>query len=32
MTADISGIATRFGVYVLALPAVALLWFIHRYR
>ncbi len=27
----IAGVVIRFGVYVLALPAVALLWFIHRY-
>ena len=30
-TAAIAGVVIRLGVYVLALPAVALLWFIHRY-
>ena len=30
-TAGVRVIATRFGIYALALPAVALIWFIHRY-
>ena len=31
MTPDPPGTVARFGIYALALPAVALLWFIHRY-